>query len=238
MKFIFGEIIPDAGFRPAAEPGWKHVKRPGSMWLIQLAAFPVGIASAGLVFMAWKKLAAPAAPDLVLAMLRLLRSQAAVVLGGVPGLHSAVVLYLAGAGLAVLATAAMMLLAAIPLALYFMAHEFVHALAAPGFGLTERSVVGVWPAGGVAYAYYEGEMSRERLIVVLLMPFTLLSLLPLAVAAVFGFNLPILAAISVINALGSYVDLFNAADFFIRIPRGARVRLAGDGMWFKPPGKP
>jgi len=134
--------------------------------------------------------------------------------------------------MAVLLGVVVLALALLPLPAYFLLHEFIHALAAPGFGFSDRSVIGVWPAGGVAYSYYDGEMSRERLLAVLLAPFFFLTILPLAAGAIFGLNPPILAVLSVLNAIGSYVDIYNSGHFFLRLPAGARVRLAGDGIWF------
>jgi hypothetical protein len=232
MKFHYGEIKADADFKPA-ETGWTLAWKPGSMWRTQLAALPVGVAATALALAAWLKYAPPKMPALLVRMTELFTAGVAGLLHAAPwaakGLFSLVAVW----GLSALVFVLLMLAAALPLAVYFLAHEFVHALAAPSFGFTDKSVIGVWPAGGVAYSHYEGEMSRGRWILMLLTPFLTLSVLPFAAAAVAGWHSPYLAALSLVNVVGSYVDLYYAGRLFLKVPAGAFVRLADDGLWFR-----
>ena len=59
-------------------------------------------------------------------------------------------------------------------------HEGIHLLAHPGNGRTARSIVGIWPSRGVFYTYYGGEISRNRFVFGVALPFVLLSLGPVA----------------------------------------------------------
>lgn len=69
------------------------------------------------------------------------------------------------------------------LALLITVHEALHALAHPSFGLSRRSAIGFWPSRLLFYAHYEGCLSRDRLIFILLLPTLVLSFLPLLLAS-------------------------------------------------------
>jgi hypothetical protein len=62
-------------------------------------------------------------------------------------------------------------------------HELVHAAAHPMAGRSAHSVLGFWPSRLVAYAHYDGELSRNRFVVIMLMPLFAISIVPLLVAA-------------------------------------------------------
>lgn len=232
MRFHYGEIIAGEGFKPA-EAGWTLLRRSGSMWRTLLMALPVGVAGVALATVAWFEFAPPKMPYLLVRLSEILIAGVVRILHAAPWMSVGQFSVFAGWGLTALVGVVLLILAALPLALYFLVHEFVHVLAGPSFGLTDRSVIGFWPAGGVAYAHYDGEMSRERWLVILLMPFLVLSVLPFAVAVVSGRSSPFLAALSLLNVLGSYVDLYNAGYLFFKVPAGALVISADNGMWFK-----
>jgi hypothetical protein len=42
-------------------------------------------------------------------------------------------------------------------------HELLHLLAHPKAGLSSKSVMGFWPKQMIAYAHYEGALSRNRM---------------------------------------------------------------------------
>src|SRR5688572_8558832 len=63
-------------------------------------------------------------------------------------------------------------------------HELIHALVHPMAGLSPHSILGCASSG--FYAHYNGEMSRNRLVAILLMPFLIISIVPLLVSAVTG----------------------------------------------------
>lgn len=107
---------------------------------------------------------------------------------------------------------------------FVVVHELIHALGHPMAGLSPRSILGFWAALGF-YAHYDGEMSRNRLITILLMPFVIISLVPLLVAAITQAASGWVAFISVLNALGACVDLLLAGSVLIQIPATAIVRF-------------
>ena len=65
-----------------------------------------------------------------------------------------------------------------------VAHELSHALVHPKAGLSPHSILGFWPSRVSFYANYDGEMSRNRLVAILLMPLLTISIAPLLVSAV------------------------------------------------------
>jgi len=203
------------------------------MWRTQLAALPVGVAATALALAAWLKFAPAKMPYLLVWLSEMLKAGVAGLLHAAPWAAKGAFAVFAGWGLTALIFVVLLLAAALPLAVYFLTHELIHVLASPSFGLTDRSVIGLWPAGGVAYSHYDGERSRERWILMLLMPFLVLSVLPFAVAALSGWNSPFLAALSLVNVVGSYVDLYNAGYVFWKVPAGAFVRVADDGVWVR-----
>lgn len=230
MRFLWG-IVPDTDFIPST--AWARLGMGGSMWRRQFAALPVGVAATALLLAAWLHFAPPKIPQLLNWLSEILRAAVVGALHAAPWAAKGGFAVFAGWGLTAIVAVTLMLALVLPLAIYFLAHELVHALAGPSFGLTDASIVGVWPAGGVAYSYYDGEMSRERFMLVLLMPFLALSVLPLCLAVASGGNSPFLAALSLVNVVGSYVDLHNAGHIFLKVPSGAAVRMGNDGLWFR-----
>lgn len=105
---------------------------------------------------------------------------------------------------------------------FIVLHEFVHLLTHPRAGLSSDSVVGILPKHGMAYASYQGEQSRQRLIVTLLTPLIVLTFVPFLLApftppAIVTF-LPIL---SIFNGVGSAGDILVTFMVIRTIPRDA-----------------
>ena len=106
-------------------------------------------------------------------------------------------------------------------------HELVHAVVYPGFGLSDRTIVGVWPSRGVFYAHYDGELTRERFVAVYLMPLVVISFGPLLVCATLHQGPEWLAFISWVNAFAACGDVFGTALVLSQIPARAIVRSQG-----------
>ena len=108
-------------------------------------------------------------------------------------------------------------------------HEFIHALGYPMAGRSNKTVVGYWPAKGVFYAHYTGELSRNRLITVFFLPIAMLSLLPLLTAMIARVEVEWLAFVSTWNAALACGDLLGAGLVITQVPSTAIVRNRG---WF------
>jgi hypothetical protein len=112
-------------------------------------------------------------------------------------------------------------------------HELIHAAAHPMAGRSEHSSIGFWPSRTVPYAHYDGELSRNRFIAILLMPLLVLSILPLLVAAAIQSSSAWVAQISSFNALLSCVDMLGAGMVLFQIPVHAIVRNQGWRTYWK-----
>lgn len=106
-------------------------------------------------------------------------------------------------------------------------HEWLHAIAHPSFGLAPRTVVGFWPSRLLFYAHYEGCLSRNRMIMVFLLPTLVLTLLPLLLASAWHIQSGWLVFISSLNALLAGVDVCGALLLLAQVPASARVRNHG-----------
>jgi hypothetical protein len=116
-------------------------------------------------------------------------------------------------------------------AILIIFHEALHFVFFPGAGLNANSVIGVWCKVASPYVQYLSPMRRNRFMLVLVMPFLILSVLPLFLLS-FGIGQnTYIGWISVLNCLGAGSDLFIFAMMFASIPSHSQV-LESDGKVF------
>lgn len=125
--------------------------------------------------------------------------------------------------------------------LLIVVHELVHAGLHPGWGVSRSSVLGASLRPMLVYASYQGAMSRDRFLAVLLAPFAVLTVLPLAMqlaGAVPGRMAGAIAAASSVNAVLSGADVLGALMVAWQVPRGGTVRNKGwQTFWRDRPGR-
>jgi hypothetical protein len=120
-------------------------------------------------------------------------------------------------------------------------HELLHALVHPQWGRSSNTIIGVWLTKGVIYAHYEGEMSRNRFMLVALTPYLFLGLLPLGLLALPGAALWSTSAVlilGVVSLLGSVLacgDIVAVGLLLFQIPNAAVVRNKGWHTYWKSP---
>lgn len=121
--------------------------------------------------------------------------------------------------------------------LYFAAivvvHELIHVAVHPGHGRTFQSILGFWPRTLLFYAHFDGELPRNRFVAILLMPFFCLSLLPIAVCALFGETPGWVVFVSGFNAFSACGDLFGAGLVLFQLPQTSVVRNQGYRTFWK-----
>lgn len=124
------------------------------------------------------------------------------------------------------------------LVLFIPLHEFVHLLTQPEWGMSDRSVLALWPARLRFGVYYEGCMSRRRWLVMRLAPLVVLSVLPACILAMLHFfplsiDLDIgLQVMMILNALGSGGDILAVIIVLSQVPPTARMCFhAGAAYW-------
>lgn len=114
-----------------------------------------------------------------------------------------------------------------------LVHECLHALACPGCGLTERTVVGAWPSRLLFYAGFLGALSRNRWLLVYLLPLIVLSVLPLLAWRVCGLYSGVLHVVSLLNGLASGGDILSVLLLLRQVPGHAQLRNKGWHSWWK-----
>jgi hypothetical protein len=112
-------------------------------------------------------------------------------------------------------------------------HELVHLVFHPHSGSSSQSVLGFWPSKCLFYANYLGEMSRSRLITILLAPLLVISFGPLIVCAGMGASSIPLAIASTLNAFFGCVDITGTGLLLFQVPTKAIVRNQGYNTYWK-----
>ena len=102
-------------------------------------------------------------------------------------------------------------------------HELIHALVHPMAGRSPHSILGFGPSVGF-YAHYDGELSRNRLVAILLMPLLIISIVPLLVSAVTQVSSGWAAFVSAFNAFCACADMLEAGLVLFQIPATGIVR--------------
>ncbi len=102
-------------------------------------------------------------------------------------------------------------------------HESIHTLVHPMAGRSPQSILGYGLSVGF-YAHYAGELSRNRLVAILLMPLFIISIAPLLVSAVTQVSSDWVAFISAFNAFCACADILDAGLVLFQIPANRMVR--------------
>jgi Putative zincin peptidase len=117
--------------------------------------------------------------------------------------------------------------------LIMVVHELIHAAAHPSAGRSSQSILGFWPSRMIGYAHYDGELTRNRFVVILLMPLFVISFLPLLVAAIARVASGWAAFVSVFNTLLACGDILAAGIVLFQLPAGTIVRNQGWWTYWK-----
>lgn len=113
-------------------------------------------------------------------------------------------------------------------------HELLHAVTFPGSLRSPHVALGFWPRALVFYAHYSGELSRERVLLALICPFTVISLGSLLLSVIDPARQELWLLTGTFNALASSMDLFGFLLVAAQVPRRARVRNQGYVTYWKP----
>ncbi len=209
MRLHYGPVPENPDFRPQEE-GWTPLREPSVTAFTWLAS-GVGLAVGMAVAMLW----GATAPG-------------GVIIGGsVQGSDRDMALSLT-------VTIAMILGA---IALLIILHELLHAATYPGRLLGERTVIGVWPIKGLFYAHYDGSLSRNRFLLVLMAPFLVLTIGLWLVELIFRTGWGLWPGWSVLNAIFAGGDILATAMMAWQIPKEAEVRNQGWNTWWRMPSR-
>ncbi|MFH0990660.1 MAG: DUF3267 domain-containing protein [bacterium] len=113
-------------------------------------------------------------------------------------------------------------------------HELIHAFVHPKIGISENTVIGFWPSRMFIYTIYVGELTKNRCLAILIMPFIVISLIPLVFAAITQITSFWVAYISILNALLACGDILAAIMTIRHFPNAAIIRTKGWLTFWKP----
>lgn len=102
-------------------------------------------------------------------------------------------------------------------------HEVVHLLGFPNCGLNSKTLIGIWLQAGSPYVQYTSPMSRNRFLVMLILPVLILSILPFFFAYNQAGFINQLSWISVLNCIGAGSDLLIFSRIISIVPPKSRV---------------
>jgi hypothetical protein len=114
-------------------------------------------------------------------------------------------------------------------------HELIHGLCHPHWGRTRASIYGFWPSKVLFYAHYDGALSRNRFVGILLAPLGLLSIAPLLASSLLGVGHWLVFTAAVLNLLAACGDLTAILLVLSQVPGTATVRNLGYYTWWTEP---
>jgi hypothetical protein len=218
MRLHFGAIPSSPDFIP--DPLWKSLGYL-SPWMEKLVVFPLGIVAAMVVAGLWFTFTPLQDVTPTMSLSTYLVSFVGTVFwfAYIPLLHVAPSMSLPAFLVSVAGVV--------------VVHELLHAVVCPMSLGSSQITVGFWPSGMLCYAHYNGELTRNRLLAVLLMPLIVISFVPLLVAAVTQVTSVWVAFISVFNAFGACGDMLIAGMVLFKIPATGVVRDQGGRFYWR-----
>ena len=114
---------------------------------------------------------------------------------------------------------------------FFILHEFVHLMLMPNLLKSERTFCGM--RATYFFAFTEEEMSKFRMMTVLIAPLALLSFILPVFLNMLGLMNGFTVFLCIVNAGGSYLDVFFIILILFRIPNGSIVKNNGVVTFYK-----
>lgn len=111
-------------------------------------------------------------------------------------------------------------------------HELIYAALHPMAGCSPRSILGFWPSRMFLYATYDGDITRNRYLAILLMPFIMISIIPIFVAAIGQVLNVWVVYITILNAYLAGGDIFSTSTI-LKLPPNTIIRNHGSNAYWK-----
>jgi hypothetical protein len=112
-------------------------------------------------------------------------------------------------------------------------HELIHTIFHPKIGSTKHSIIGLYPSKGLLYSIYKGELSRIHFIIILLMPFFVISVAPLIIAIFTNYYNIWYAYITIANAFVAAGDISEIVMVLKQVPPKSRIKRTGWKYYWK-----
>jgi len=108
-------------------------------------------------------------------------------------------------------------------------------IAHPGYGLTAQSALGLWPSRLTLYTYFDGAVSKARLLLSLLLPAAVLVVLPLGASLLHTRFSGWLAFFAGVGAFAFGLWPMMAVYAAIQVPAQAQVAARGLQLFWRRP---
>ena len=110
-------------------------------------------------------------------------------------------------------------------------HEIAHLIFVPNFLNSDKTFLGLSWFGG--YTYTEDEITKERYILITVIPFLLISVICVVILGSTGYLTPIMKLICIFNAIGSSVDFSNSLLVLKQVPNISKIVMNGRLSYYK-----
>lgn len=110
-------------------------------------------------------------------------------------------------------------------------HEIAHLIFVPNFLNSDKTFLGLSWFGG--YTYTEDEITKERYILIAVIPFLLISVICVVILGSTGYLTPIMKLICIFNAIGSSVDFSNSLLVLKQVPNRSKIVMNGRLSYYK-----
>lgn len=114
---------------------------------------------------------------------------------------------------------------------YMLLHELVHAVFFPNFDKSEKTFWGI--NGLFGFVFTTEPIKKGRFLIISIMPFIVLSLVPLYLLNIFSFLNWFTLGLCVINAAGSCVDFLNILLISFQVKNGYTIINNGFETYYK-----
>ena len=114
---------------------------------------------------------------------------------------------------------------------YIFLHEVIHLVCIPNFANSKSTFISVKLWGG--FVYTEEIISRNRYLIVTIMPFIILSFVMPIIMTLLGVNPMIILILAIVNAAGASVDVLSFILLFFQAPRNSNIKNNGIKTFYK-----
>lgn len=114
-------------------------------------------------------------------------------------------------------------------------HELLHALVFPNVLGSNKVTIGFWPKHVVFFSYFSGEITRNRFVLSLIMPFSIISVASIFFLGLTEITNSFIVSLSLINASMSYMDVFGVFLVMSQVPGNTVIRNKGEKSFWRYP---
>jgi len=115
--------------------------------------------------------------------------------------------------------------------LLILSHERIHAVFIPNFLRSDDTYFGIRPWGG--FVYTTQKLGKARFLLISVAPFVIISVLLPIILGLLNLLNGVIAALILLNAFASSVDILSASLILFQVPNGAMIVNNGFETYYK-----